>query len=67
MLTKKEIDFKGSRNSANEFEEALTLMSEGIVDVKSVISKVVKLDQVPEAVKELSEHPERYLKINAIL
>ncbi|MBU3214608.1 zinc-binding alcohol dehydrogenase family protein [Clostridium estertheticum] len=67
MLTKKEIDFEGSRNSANEFEEALRLMSKGTVDVKSVISKVVTLDQVPKAVKELSEHPERYFKINAIL
>jgi len=67
LFTKKELDVRGSRTSVGEFEEALKLMSEGIVDVKSVISKVVKLEQVPEAVRELSEHPERYLKINAVL
>ncbi|MBW9174040.1 zinc-binding alcohol dehydrogenase family protein [Clostridium estertheticum] len=67
LFTKKELDVRGSRTSAGEFEEALKLMSDGIVDVNLVISKVVKLEQVPEAVKELSEHPERYLKINAIL
>ncbi|AKA69193.1 zinc-binding alcohol dehydrogenase family protein [Clostridium scatologenes] len=67
LFTMKEIDIRGSRTSAGEFEEALKLMSEGTVDVKSIISKVIKLEEVPEAVKELSEHPERYLKINALI
>ena len=67
LFTKKEIDVRGSRNSAGEFEEALRLISEGTVDIKPVLSKVIKLDEVPDAVKELSEHPERYLKINAVL
>lgn len=67
LFTMKEIDIRGSRTSAGEFEEALKLISEGTVDVKSIISKVIKLEEVPEAVKELSEHPERYLKINALI
>lgn len=67
MYTKKELDVRGSRTSAGEFEEALKLMSSGTIDVKPIISKVVKLEDVPETVKELSEHPERYLKINAIV
>lgn len=67
LFTKKELDIRGSRTSAGEFEEALKLISEGIVDVKPIISKVIKLEEVPAAVKELSEHPERYLKINAIV
>lgn len=67
LFTMKEIDIRGSRTSAGEFEEALELISEGTVDVNSIISKVIKLEEVPEAVKELSEHPERYLKINALI
>lgn len=67
LFTKKELDVRGSRTSAGEFEEALKLISDGIVDVKPIISKVIRLEEVPDAVKELSEHPERYLKINAIL
>lgn len=67
IFTVKELDIVGSRTSAGEFEEALKMISEGIIDVKPIISKVIKLDEVPEAVQELSEHPERYLKINAIL
>lgn len=66
IFTKKELDIRGSRTSAGEFQEALKLISEGIIDVKPIISKVVKLDEIPEAVKELSEHPEKYLKINAV-
>lgn len=67
IFTMKEIDIRGSRTSAGEFEEALKLISDGTVDVKSIISKVVNLEEVPEAVMELSDHPERYLKINALL
>lgn len=67
LFTKKELDVRGSRTSAGEFEEAIKLISEGIIDVKPIISKVISLEEVPDAVKELSEHPERYLKINALL
>ncbi|MFT8313629.1 MAG: zinc-binding alcohol dehydrogenase family protein [Clostridium sp.] len=67
LITKKELDIRGARTSAGEFEEALKLISDGTVDVKPIISKVVSIDEVPRAVEELSDHPEKYLKINAIL
>jgi threonine dehydrogenase-like Zn-dependent dehydrogenase len=67
LFTKKELDIRGSRTSAGEFAEALNLMSEGTIDVTPIISKVINLDEVPDAVKGLSEHPEKYLKINALL
>jgi hypothetical protein len=67
MFTKKEIDIRGSRTSAGEFEEALKLISEGTIDVTPIISKVVSLEDIPDAIKDLSEYPERYLKINAVL
>lgn len=67
IFTLKELDILGSRTSAGEFEEALKMISDGTVDVKPIISKVIKLEEIPEAVQELSEHPERYLKINAVL
>ncbi len=67
MITKKELDVLGSRVSVGEFEEALELISSGKVNVKAILSKVVKLDEIPKMVKEQSEHPDRYLKINALL
>lgn len=66
LITKKELDIRGARTSAGEFEEALALMSAGTIDVGAVISRVVRMDKIPEAVKKLSEYPDKYLKINGI-
>ena len=35
------------------------------INPADVVSKVVNIDDVPDAVKELDQYPERYLKINA--
>ena len=67
MITKKELDIRGSRTSAGEFEEAIELISSGKVNVRAVLSKTIKLDEIPDMVAEQSEHPERYLKVNALL
>lgn len=67
MITKKELNVLGSRVSVGEFEEALSLMESGKVDAKAILSKVVTLDEIPEALAEQSEHPDRYLKINALV
>lgn len=67
LITKKELDVLGSRTSAGEFEEALNLISTGKVDAKVILSKIVTLDDIPEMVVEQAEHPERYLKVNALL
>lgn len=66
LITKKELNIYGSRTSAGEFEEALTLISEGTVDAASVLSKIVSLDEAADAVTELSEHPGRYLKVHIL-
>ena len=67
LITKKELDIVGARTSAGEFEEAIELMVSGRVDAKAVLSKVVYFDEIPKMVAEQSEHPDRYLKINALL
>ncbi len=67
MITKKELDIRGARTSAGEFEEALELLATGKVDGKAILSKVVSLDEVPDSIRELSEHPDRYIKINVLV
>jgi len=67
LFTKKELDVRGSRTSAHEFPESIKLISQGKIQVEPVISRMVSLDEVPEAVRELSQHPDRYLKIVAVL
>lgn len=67
LITLKEVDVRGSRTSAGEFEEALQMILDGTVDPSLVISKVISLDEIPMAVKDLSESPDSHLKITACL
>lgn len=67
MITKKELDVRGSRTSANEFEEALYLISNNKIDVESIISKVVNFDELPQSLIDMSNNPEKYLKIVALM
>lgn len=66
LITFKELDLCGSRTSAGEFGEALQMLSTLDINPTDVVSKVVNIDEVPDAVRELDKYPERYLKINAI-
>lgn len=67
LITFKELDLRGSRTSAGEFQEALELLSTLDINPEVIVSKVVDIDDVPAAVKELDQYPERYLKINVAL
>ncbi len=67
LITLKEIDICGSRTSAGEFQEALQLLAQGTINPAAILSKVIAFNELPEAIRELSEFPERHLKINAIL
>lgn len=67
LFTKKELDVVGARTSKGEFEEALELIATGKVDVSTVLSKIVKFEDMAEALVDLSEHPDRYLKIACVL
>lgn len=66
LITYKELDLRGSRTSAGEFDEALRMLSTLEINPQDVVSKIVNLDEIPDAVKELDRYPERYLKINAV-
>ena len=63
LITRKELDIYGSRNSVGEFPGAIDFISTGRVDVKPVISKVVSLEEIPEYVRILAEEPGRFLKV----
>ena len=63
LITKKELQIRGSRNGAGEFEEAIDLIYTGKVPAEKIISKVVPYSQLPHMLGELSEHPGDYLKV----
>jgi 2-desacetyl-2-hydroxyethyl bacteriochlorophyllide A dehydrogenase len=66
LITKKELDIRGSRTSAGEFQEAIELIYQNQVDVKAVVSKSVAFEALAEAVADQSAEPEKYLKIISV-
>ena len=67
MITKKELDIVGSRTSAGEFAEATELIYNKKINVDALISQVVTLEEVPSAVQQIAKHPDRFMKVVAVL
>jgi len=66
IITRKELDFLGSRNSAGEFTQALRLLAQGTINVNGLISKTIHFNEIPSYVEVQSKFPEKYTKIVAI-
>ena len=66
LITRKELDIRGARTSVKEFQEALDMISSGQVNAKAILSETVTFEQLPEAFKNQSDYPGRYLKISAL-
>lgn len=63
LITRKELDIYGSRNSVGKFPTAIELIATRKVNVRPLISKIVTLEDIPEYVKILAEEPGRFLKV----
>lgn len=66
LITFKELDICGSRTSAGEFAEALTLLSERKIIPEKIITEIISMDEVPDAIRALSDNPGCQLKINIL-
>lgn len=63
VITKKEIDIRGARTSAGEFEEAIELICSGRVDIRRILTKTISMDEAPETVKDIEQNPGNYMKV----
>lgn len=63
MITKKEIDIRGARTSAGEFEEALNLIMTKKVDMMKILTKVISVEEVPDTIMDIEKNPGNYLKV----
>lgn len=63
LFTKKEIDIRGARTSAGEFEEAIDLICSGKVDVRRLLTKTISLEETPETIIDIEKNPGRYMKV----
>jgi len=64
IITRKEIDIRGARTSAGEFEEALELIRTGKVNVRAILTKVVSMDEVADTIIDIEKNPGNYMKVN---
>lgn len=63
LITRKEIDIRGARTSAREFEEALELIHTRRVDMNKLLTKVISLDETPETIIDIEKNPGDYMKV----
>ena len=66
-MTRKELDIRGSKNSAGEFPEAIELIADKKVNVAPLISKKITIDETPQVLKDLVDYPNRFLKMCILL
>ena len=63
IITKKELDIRGGRNSAREFEEALDLIFSRRVDLEKILTKVVSAEEAPNTIIDIEKNPGNYMKV----
>ncbi len=66
MVTKKELDVRGSRNSFQAFPESIDLIAGNKVDVASLVTRTVSFEEIPAALKEIAAYPEKFMKVVAL-
>ena len=67
VITKKEVDIRGARTSANEFEEAIDLIHTGKVDARKILTKVVTIKEAPGTIIDIEKNPGDYMKGNVVM
>ena len=63
MITRKEIDIRGARTSAREFEEALDLILTRRVDMMKILTRTITLAEAPATIRDIEKNPGDYMKV----
>ena len=63
VITRKEIDIRGARTSAREFEEAIEMICTKKVDMSKILTKTITIDEAPEVIRDIEKHPNHYMKV----
>lgn len=62
-ITRKEVDIRGARTSAGEFEEAIELIYTKKVDAAKILTKIISVDEAPETIRDIEKNPGNYMKV----
>lgn len=66
-ITRKEVDIRGARTSAREFEEAIELIHSGKVNVRALLTKVVSIQDAPAVIMDIEKNPGDYMKVDVVM
>lgn len=67
LITKKELDVRGSRTANKEFKDCMDLIASGRINVASILTSICSIGEIPMMLKEIAEHPEEQIKVVALL
>lgn len=67
QITAKEVDIRGARTSANEFQEAIALIAAGKVDAGKILTCTAAIEQAPDMICAIEKNPGDYMKVNILL
>lgn len=59
----KELNIRPSRNSFHNFPEAIHLISEDLVPVEQLLTKIIPLEKVEETIRDMVANPSGYMKV----
>ncbi|MCD8222187.1 MAG: zinc-binding alcohol dehydrogenase family protein [Clostridiales bacterium] len=62
-ITRKEIDIRGARTSAGEFEEAIDLIYTKKIDIQKILTKTISIEEAPETIRDIEKNPGSYMKV----
>lgn len=63
VITRKEIDIRGARTSAGEFEEAIDLIYTKKVDIAKILTRTISINEAPETIRDIEKNPGSYMKV----
>ncbi|MCF0261491.1 MAG: zinc-binding alcohol dehydrogenase family protein [Sphaerochaetaceae bacterium] len=63
LFTKKELDIRGARTSAGEFEEALEIIANNKMPVGAILTKCVSVDEAADTIVDIEKNPGSYMKV----
>ena len=63
VITRKEIDIRGARTSAGEFEEAIELIRTRKVDMMKILTRTIRIEEAPDTIIDIEKNPGKYMKV----
>lgn len=67
LFVQKELDIIGSRNALGEFPQVIAMLQQKRFPVDRIVSRTVPLDEAGDALREWSERPHAFTKIQVLL